>query len=199
MIQINLYQTIYKNTLVLTPSNRRNRTVLNNRSKKVPLCMGTLGLRIWFTTCNSLDSSQQWVISKTENASDSVHICRRDPLPFDVYEVYLPQLPQTIKPNKEARYLISISYTQSPMSQYWLMNSTTHQLSNVQYPKGCITTRHLNDPAIALILECIGNDYESPNPKLSKHQSFYIMPVLDKNNQQLCMAWHGLLQIAEKN
>ncbi len=45
-----------------------------------------------------------------------------------------------IKPNKEARYLTTFDYDQEDLSQQWQMNSTTHQLANVKYPKICITT-----------------------------------------------------------
>jgi len=160
--------------------------------------MGMYGsTMIKFEICSSWFSSwQQWVILKTGNTSDSIHICVPSyqicltadyPIPLNEYEFLLAKTPHTTKPNKEARYLRSSLYKQSDTSQHWLMNSTTHQLSSVQYPKGCITTRHLKDPALAMVLECIGNDYESPNPKLSKHQSFYLMPALDKNGEQLCI------------
>jgi len=94
----------------------------------------------------------------------------------------------TIEPSNEARELYLSNYNQSDPSQHWLVNSTTHQLSNAQYPKGCLTTRHFSPhPAIPLLLECDGYGYEYPNPQLSKHQRFYQMPALDKNGKQLCL------------
>jgi len=156
--------------------------------------MGLDGLRIIFDTCNSSDTSQQWEIAKPGYASDSKNICLQteacltdlDPK-INKYKYLIPTL-QTNKPDKEARYLKINLYKQSDTSQNWLMPSTTPQLSNVKYPKACITTRHhLNDPASSLSLECIGNDYNSPNPKLSKHLTFHAMPALDKNGEQLCI------------
>jgi len=110
-----------------------------------------------------------------------------DPLPYGYQNYFLYENSSQIKDNKEARSLRLDYYNQSDPSQLWLMNSTTHQLSNVQYPKSCITTRHFYDPALPLALECNGYGYESPNPQLSKHQSFYTMPALDQNEEELCI------------
>ena len=72
-------------------------------------------------------------------------------------------------------------------SQQWKMNSTTHQLASVEYPKACITTKHFDDhPDLFLLLECDGYGHESPNPQLNKHQRFYPEPALDKNKEELC-------------
>ena len=154
--------------------------------------------RIFFVPCDSSDKWQQWVIWETGNASDSMHICLRthvcltdiDPLPYGYQNYFSYEVGPQIKDNKEARSLKLDYYNQSDPSQLWLMNSTTHQLSNAQYPKPkvCITTRHIwHIPAYPLLLECNGYGYESPNPHLSKHQSFYRMPALDENGEQLCI------------
>jgi len=160
--------------------------------------MGVNGFMIRFDTCNSLDDKQQWEILKTEGDRNNIRICIRT-YPKDLVHSCLDAFSLidptsyrrfaqdfTIKPSNEARDLRIGLYRQSDQSQHWLLNSTTHQLSNVHYPKVCITTRHFKDPALALALECNGYGYESPNPKLSKHQSFYPMPALDKNGEQLC-------------
>ena len=95
------------------------------------------------------------------------------------------------KPNDEARHLV-MDY-QGQKYQEWKMNSTTHQLASVQYPKVCITTRHFYiDPTQMLLLECNGYGYKSPNPQLNKHQRFYFKPALDKNGEQLCHEEFGL-------
>ena len=63
------------------------------------------------------------------------------------------------------------------------MNSTTHQLSNVQNPKSCITTRYDPDPVKPLLLKCddgYGHKYLN-NPELLQNQRFYPIPALDEN------------------
>ena len=65
--------------------------------------MGILGERVRFDTCNSSNSDQQWVILKTGNSSDSIHICRgtkdcltaaRRPIPLYEYEFFLDKKSQ---------------------------------------------------------------------------------------------------------
>jgi len=157
-------------------------------------------------TCDSSKTELQWVIWKTED-DRNIRICQRVnrdvgplartrmcltarstivPMAYKMFVVDYRK-PQNIKPNDEARSLRLFEYNQGDRSQHWLMNSTTHQLSNVQYPKGCITTRHFLDAPLALVLECNGYGYESPNPQFPKHQSFYLVPVLDKNGKEICL------------
>jgi len=157
---------------------------------------------IRFITCDSSNTLQQWVILKTENDRNNIRICRPpvvgplvrthncltafSPFTQRLYRMFHKIF--TIDPSNEARELLISRHNQSDPSQRWLMNSTTHQLSNVQYPKACITTKHFHrDPAFPLLLECDGYGYKSPNPQLSKHQRFYQMPALDKNGRQLCL------------
>ena len=174
--------------------------------------MENLGTVIRFYTCNSLSDSQQWVILKVEgdNPNNNIRLCRRwrpdttrpiaqalmclnvlSPIiTFDEYKMHaqtaLRGNSPTIKPNNEARDLWVSNYQPDP-SQYWLMNSTTHQLVNVQYPKGCLTTRHFSHISyVPFLLECNGYGYESPNPQLPKHQSFHPVPALDKNGEKIC-------------
>jgi len=158
---------------------------------------------IRFSTCDSSNSNplQQWEILKSEKDRNNIRICRSPfvgpfgrllscliaPDPFDqnLYQSF--HRTDTIEPSNEARRLFISNPVESDPSQHWLMNSTTHQLANVRYPKGCLTTRHFQqEPAYPLLLECDGYGYESPNPQLSKHQRFYPMPALDKNREQLC-------------
>jgi len=179
-------------------NNCKKPLVLIKEQESGTLCMALNGRMIRFVTCNSLDDLQQWEVVKTVGDRNNIRICIRSYPEVPVHDCLTafslinPNLYKmftqdfTIKPSNEARDLRIGSYSQSDQSQHWLMNSTTHQLSNVQYPKACITTRHFKDPAIALVLECNGYGYESPNPKLSKHQSFYLMPALDKNGKQQC-------------
>jgi len=95
---------------------------------------------------------------------------------------------EPIVPNKEARNVFLSPLIneggKNGASQEWKMNITTNQLSNVKYPKVCMTTRHYRDPEFGLLLQC--KDDESPNPQLPKHQRFYLIPALDKNGKQLC-------------
>ena len=91
---------------------------------------------------------------------------------------------EPIKDDKEARELLFISNNEKDVSQQWIMNRTTHQLANVKYPKGCMTTKHFKDPALGLLLQC--EDIKSPNPQMTKHQRFSQTPALDKNGKQLC-------------
>jgi len=157
-------------------NNCKKPVVLIKEEENGPLCMRD-ALSIRFDTCNSLDTKQQWVILKTGNASDSIHICQQN---RDCLTAYSP-----IYGVRLIKVRLDL-YQQSDTSQHWLMNSKTHQLSNVQHHNGCITTRHYFDPALALVFKCNDYHYKSPNPKLSKHQSFYPIPVLDKNGEQLC-------------
>ena len=160
--------------------------------------MGMIGYTVRFKTCNSSDSTQQWIILKTGSSSDSIHICRGtedscltaddDPIPSPGYDFFLRNTPYIIKPNKEARYLNNRFYTQSDTTQHWLMNSTTHQLSNVQYPKRCITISY---PSFwPVLLECEGYGLKLDYSKLdysSTHQRFYLEPALDEKGEQLCI------------
>ena len=157
------------------------------------------GRQIRFRNCNSSNTKQQWVIWKTGNDRNYIRICQRvderlptsrisyncliafNTIPSNLYQF---SVRAPIKPNNEAMYLL-MDYLGFP-SQEWQMNITTHQLASVQYPKLCITTRHYYDPTEMLLLECNGYGYESPNPQLKKHQSFYLKPALDKNEEQLC-------------
>ena len=163
---------------------------------------------IKFYTCDSSKTGLQWVILKIEDGRNSIRLCQRvnpgvgplarthrcltagSPIPPFIYKwsVMDNRKPQNIKPNNEARDVVMHDYNQGDPSQHWMMNSTTHQLSNVQYPKGCITTRHsIHDQTLGLVLECNGYGYESPNPQVPKHQSFYPIPILNKNGEQLCL------------
>lgn len=157
------------------------------------------GLTVRFVTCVSSNTLQQWEILKTGNDRNNIRLCRRlkpgvpyecltalSSFPKTKYQLF--HATYTLQPSKEARELLISTYNQSDTSQHWLMNSTTHQLSNVQYPKGCFTTRHFLDPFFPLLLECNGYGYKSPNPQLNnKYQRFYQKPVLDKNEKQLCL------------
>jgi len=162
--------------------------------------MAVDALMIRFTTCNSLDTLQQWLIFKTENDRNNIRLCQGwshwnvpqncltavSPFTQRLYQMFHQIF--TIEPSNEARELLISKYDQSDPSQHWLMNSTSHQLANVKYPKGCVTTRHFQQsPAYPLLLECDGYGYKSPNPELSKHQRFYQMPALDENGKQLCL------------
>ena len=92
-----------------------------------------------------------------------------------------------IEPNEEVRVvgLLPPPDEGDKWRVEWKMNSTTHQLANVEYPKVCMTSRHA-DPRneFALLLQC--NNSESPNPQLPQNQRFYEIPVIDKNEEQLC-------------
>ncbi len=160
------------------------------------------GGSVIFDTCKRLHVRQQWEILKTEGDRNNIRICLRsypeisedssclaassliDPTSYKSHAQDF-----TIKPSNEARDILIFDYSQLDQSQHWLMNSTTHQLSSVKYPRACITTRHYKNP---LLLECNGYGYESPNSKLPKHQSFHLMPALDNNGDQLCSDYFGL-------
>ncbi len=168
------------------------------------------GRDIVFETCNSSKARQKWVILKTENDRNNIRLCQRrdypysithypynithscliaysDPIPLNVYQMLVgPNKP--IKPNNEARYPFLEGYYEPKKNQEWQMNSTTNQLVNVQYPKGCLTHKHFSDNYYknGLVVECNGYGYESPNPQLNKNQRFYPKPALDKNGKQLC-------------
>jgi len=91
----------------------------------------------------------------------------------------------SIEPNNEAR---EVMFSPPPNEgdkrrAEWQMNSTTHQLANVEYPKVCMTSRHARND-LGLLLQC--NKSESPNPQLPQNQRFYQIPALDENGQQLC-------------
>jgi len=156
------------------------------------------GRQIRFRNCISTNIQQQWVIWKTENDRNSIRICQRvddrspnslisyncltalHTIESNLYQFFV-RIP--IKPNDEARYLM-LDYQGFP-SQEWQMNKTSHQLASVQYPKVCMTTRHYNNPADILLLECNGYGYESPNPQLNKHQRFYFKLALDKSGEHV--------------
>jgi len=112
-------------------NNCKRPVVLIKEEENGTLCMRPLGLTMRFDTCNSLDTEQQWVILKTGNASDSIHICSQihdcltaySPISFNEYVFFLPRTPHIIKPNNEARMLRLNLYQQSDTSQHWLMNS----------------------------------------------------------------------------
>ena len=173
--------------------------------------MEIVGNVVLFGTCNSSSTSQQWVILKVDgdNSNNNIRICQRrtpdktlpidqalrclhvfpENIPFGDYKWQaqrgLPKNSPAIKINNEARNFGISGYYPDP-SQYWLMNSTTHQLVNVQHPKGCLTTRHFLYNPSPFLLECDGYGYESPNPQLPKHQSFHPVPALDKSGEKLC-------------
>ena len=155
-----------------------------------------------FVNCDSSKIEQQWIIFKKENGHNHIRLCQRSNAPrlkdncltahylMDDYvrNMFPQEYITPIKPNKEARYLKIVGYKQEDLSQQWQMNSTTHQLANVKYPKICITTSNFFDLDQTLLVECNGYGYESPNPHLTNkhHQRFIFMPALDKNGEQLC-------------
>jgi len=186
--------------ITVQPSNCKIPLVLIKEEENGTLCMEPDALIVRFKNCDRANTMQQWEILKTENDGNNIRICRRRSQPWYHHECLFALSPflqnlyrafhqiDTIEPSNEARFLRINPKPETGLSQHWLMNSTTHQLSNVQYPKACITTRHFNiDHALPLVLECNGYGYESPNPQLPKHQSFYLMPALGKNGQQLCV------------
>ncbi len=161
--------------------------------------------QIFFQTCDSSKTEQQWVIWKTENDRNNIVICQRhigplfykhnclaalDVIRHPSYSARIRHGPP-IQPNNEARDIMTLRYNRlrpPHPSQLWHMNSTTHQLASVQFPKVCITTKHFDDPTRLLLVECNGYGYNSPNPQLNKHQNFYLKPALDQNNEPLCYA-----------
>ena len=170
------------------------------------------GVLIAFKNCNSAETQQQWVIWETENDRNHIRICQRGDdrreksvsyncLIADSSKISSNKYTRLVgsqifpptKPNDEARDLLMEYLKDIEPSQEWKMNSTTHQLASVKYPKVCITTRHFDkEPTEMLLLECNGYGYKSPNPQLNQHQRFYFKPALDKNGEQLCHEEFGL-------
>jgi len=156
---------------------------------------------IVLVNCDSSKTQQQWVILKTENGQNHIYICKRNnhpslikhncltahhPISKEAYRMFVQDFFTPIKPNNEARDLRLLEYDLGDPSQIWQMNSTTHQLANVKYPKVCITTRNGADKTS--LVECNDYGFKSLNPRLTNkhHQRFNFTPVLDKNGDQLC-------------
>jgi len=174
--------------------------VLIKEEEDGTLCMAVDALMIRFTTCNSLDTLQQWLIFKTENDRNNIRLCQRwghwnvpiecltalSPFPPNYYRMF-HQI-STIKPSNEARELSIRNYDKSDPSQHWLVNSTTHQLASVPHPKSCATTRHflLSRPFLSFITRMRWLWLRISQSTLSTHQRFY-QTTLDKNGEQLCL------------
>jgi len=191
----------------LTNNCKRNPAVHIKKEENGDLCIGQFDIfdknlyRVNIYACVACSDpdidcrEQQFEILKTGNASDSIHICLQTHLcltaldlgPLDEYRI---PLSKELKANfnKEAMYLNLNGYNQSDTSQHWLLNSTTHQLSNVQYPKRCITISY---PSFwPVLLECEGYGLKLDYSKLdysSTHQRFYLEPALDEKGEQLCI------------